>query len=341
MKPLSLWTRYGDLGASSRLRFRQYIPFLTAAGWDVTRHGFFSDDYLRRLYAGKGRSAAALISGWMRRLREMRNEAPDTPALIEYELLPYLPFAREKRFLRSRKYVLNFDDAVELRYARLPGLRHKFRELVRGAAGVIVANAALHARFAPFNANVLDLPTVPPPLPPDFPPEPAARFTLVWIGTPVTFAYLRERSEALKQAAQVTDLELLIVGGTAPLPGVRCEVIPWSEEAELAALRRAHAGIMPLPDTPFARGKSAYKLLRYLQCGLPAVASPVGENRRVLRPGETGFFAETDAEWTAAVSQLADPARRDAMRAAIRDAAEKYTLKAAANRLTAFLSVLE
>ncbi|MCI5778848.1 MAG: glycosyltransferase [Lentisphaeria bacterium] len=340
MRPLSLWTRYGDLGASSRLRFRQYVPFLTAAGWDVTRYEFFTDDYLRRLYAGKGRSFAALVSGWGRRRREMRREAPDTPALIEYELLPYLPPAWERKFLASRKYVLNFDDAVELRYARFPGLRDKFRELVSGAAGVIVANAALHARFAPFNANVLDLPTVPPPLPPDFSPEPAARFTLVWIGTPVTFAYLRERSEALRQAARTVDMDLLIVGGTAPLPGIRCELIPWSEAAELAALRRANVGIMPLPDTPFARGKSAYKLLRYLQCGLPAVASPVGENRRVLRPGETGFFAETDAEWAEVVSRLADPARRAAMRPAIRSAAAEYTLAAAADRLTAFLRVL-
>ena len=336
MNPLTLWTRYGDLGASSRLRFRQYIPFLEAAGWQVARREFYSDDYLRRLYAGRGHSLRELCAGWSRRTREMRAEPSGVPALIEYELLPYLPYALEKRFLAARKYVLNFDDAVYLRYARLPGLRRKFPRLVADAAGVIVANAALERRFAPLNANLLRLPTVPPPLPPDFRRDPADRFTLVWVGTPMTFSYLYARLNALRLAARATDFELLIVGG-APLPGVPCRVVPWSEAAELDALRRAHAGIMPLPDTPFARGKSAYKLIRFLQCGLPAIASPVGENLRVLRPEETGLFAESDADWAEAIRRMAAPECREGMEESVRRAAEAYSLDDAAKQLCAFL----
>ena len=338
MKTLTLWTRYGDLGASSRLRFGRYVPFLEAAGWHVERRNFFPDAYLRRLYAGKGKSPGALLSGWRRRMGEMRAEAPETPALVEYELLPYLPFACEKRFLASRAYFLNFDDAVDLRYARFPILRRKYRKLIAGAAGVIVANAELEARFAPLNPHLLALPTVPPVLPENFASGTEERFTLIWIGTPVTFPFLRARRAALAQAARETDFRLLIVGGTEALPGVECELIPWSEEAELAALRRAHVGIMPLPDTPFARGKSAYKLIRYLQCGLPAIASPVGENRRVLRPGETGFFAAADAEWAEAVRRLAAPEVRAAMRTALKREAAKYALADAAKKLTDFLA---
>jgi len=227
---------------------------------------------------------------------------------------------------------------VDLRYAGIPGLRHKFRKLIAGAAGVIVANAELEARFSRINPTVLSLPTVPPPLPPGFRSGTAAEFTLVWIGTPVTFPFLCALRAALAQAARETDFRLLIVGGSAPLPGVKCELIPWSEAAELDALRRAHVGIMPLPDTPFARGKSAYKLIRYLQCGLPAIASPVGENRRVLRPGETGFLAENDAEWIAAVRALAAPETRSSLREALDREAAKYVLADAAAKLTAFLA---
>ena len=81
----------------------------------------------------------------------------------------------------------------------------------------------------------------------------------------------------------------------------------WSEAKEGELLARCHVGIMPLPaDDPFAAGKSAFKLIEYLAAGLPAIASPVGENLRVLRDGETGYLAETPEEWTDALIRLKD-----------------------------------
>lgn len=335
MKKLVMWPRYAALGASSRLRFMQFVPALERSGYQVEYNSFFDDAYLQKLYSGKGKSLTELIKAWQFRYRAMRQTPADVPALIEYELLPYLPYSMEKKFLDSRKYVLNFDDDVTLRYRKIPFLRDKFFRLVSGAAGVIVANAVLEKLFAPYNCNILYLPTVPPPLP-EITAGKAEKFTLIWTGTPVTFPYLLERQQALRLAAEKLDFKLLVVGGDAAVPGVDCEVIPWSETAEIAALARAHAGIMPLPDTPFARGKSAYKLIRYLQAGLPAVASPVGENCRVLTP-ECGFLAGSDAEWVSALTALADPELRGNMLPAIRREREKYSLAAAEKRLTGFL----
>ena len=53
---LSIWCRYGQLGASSRLRFRQFVPELEKSGMTVDMHNFFDDDYLKKLYAQKGKS---------------------------------------------------------------------------------------------------------------------------------------------------------------------------------------------------------------------------------------------------------------------------------------------
>ena len=66
----------------------------------------------------------------------------------------------------------------------------------------------------------------------------------------------------------------------------KVRTIPWSEAGEAAALLQMDIGIMPLPDNPWERGKCAYKLIQYMACGLPVVASPRGNE---YRSGGTGY----------------------------------------------------
>jgi glycosyltransferase involved in cell wall biosynthesis len=69
-------------------------------------------------------------------------------------------------------------------------------------------------------------------------------------------------------------------------------------------ISRWDVGIMPLPDSPFARGKCAFKIIQYMGCWKPVVASPVGENTWVVEHGVNGFLASSMAEWKQALSQL-------------------------------------
>lgn len=316
---IDFWTRYSTLGASSRLRFYQFIPLLTEYGYDAECFPFFDDPYLEKLYAGKRHSVTEIFKYYRRRKKQLAAAAPDTPAVIEYELLPFMPFFMEAGFLKNRRYILNFDDAVDLHYAKNPLLKNKYPKLISHAAGIITANELLLEKFAVFNKNIIKLPTVPPSdISPAEPEKKGDILTLVWTGTPVTYRFLRERSDALQLAASKTGFKLLIVGGNPddPINNVDCQYIPWSPANECNALSRAHAGIMPLPDTPFARGKSAYKLLCYLRAGIPGIASPVGENCRVIRNNENGFLAESDEQWAEAISRLAMPDIREKLSAA-------------------------
>ncbi|MBR7131136.1 MAG: glycosyltransferase [Lentisphaeria bacterium] len=338
MKEIAFFTRYDKLGASSRLRFMQFIPFLEAAGVKVRLSSFFDDDYLQALYQGKKRSKSGVLKAYYHRFKAMRDLPSTIPVVIEYELLPYLPFIFEKNFLAKHPYILNFDDAVDLRYSRLPVLKNKYPQLLSRAAGIITANDLLTEKFSPYNSNILKLATIPPEhIHPGRNKE--NLLTLVWTGTPVTAQFLHARKNALQMAAEKTAFRLLIVGGTPgmEIPGVECEIIPWSEASEADALSRAHAGIMPLPDTPFARGKSAYKLICYLRAGIPGIASPVGENCRVIRHNENGFLVNSDEEWSEAVSKISRPdIYRKMSQAALADAGN-YLPAAAAEKLLDFL----
>ena len=61
---------------------------------------------------------------------------------------------------------------------------------------------------------------------------------------------------------------------------------------------------MPLRDKPFENGKCGYKLIQYMACRLPVVASPVGVNTEIVNHGQNGYLAKTTDEWKTTLSTL-------------------------------------
>jgi len=59
-----------------------------------------------------------------------------------------------------------------------------------------------------------------------------------------------------------------------------------------------------LPDTDWTRMKGGYKLLQYMSAGIPCVASPVGINQSIVKPGENGFLASSEEEWYLTLEKL-------------------------------------
>ncbi len=67
--------------------------------------------------------------------------------------------------------------------------------------------------------------------------------------------------------------------------------IPWCDEGAVhARIARFDVGVAPLLNTEINRCKSAFKLKQYLSCGVPVLASPVGENVRFVRHGVNGLL---------------------------------------------------
>lgn len=321
-------TRYDELGASSRMRFTQYLKPIQRhlPGATFTVQPLLDGDYLRRKYAGES-TLAATVRCYVRRAFSAALRTTPQVWWIEKELWPYVPALAERGLLRRAPYVLDLDDAIFHNYDlhRLPVVRRlygrKIDRLMAGAALVTAGNDYLAQRARNAGARWVEvLPTVV-----DLDRYPAVAavasedvLRIGWIGSPATVAYLQQIAEPLRVLSRKHRVRLTVVGGgPIDLPGVEVEIRPWSEASEAAEIRRFDIGVMPLTDSPWEQGKCGYKLIQYMACGVPVVASAVGANQRIVTDDVNGFLAADDVGWFRALDRLAiDPALRARLGAA-------------------------
>jgi len=344
------FTKYTRSGASSRYRSLQYLPSLDAAGLCYTVNSLFDDVYLAQKYAHGRARIGDVLRAFARRLWAVLTVPRLSVVVIEYELLPWFPAVLERWLAwRGCRMVVDYDDALFHQYDAHPNpwvrrfLGSKIATVMRLAHTVVTGNAYLadYARRAGA-AQVEVIPTVVDLV--RYPVMGAAGelgvFTIGWIGSPSTARYLREIAPALANLCRDGRARVRLVGsGPVDLPGVPVEVVAWREETEVDEIRRFDVGIMPLPDEPWARGKCGFKLIQYMACSLPVVASPVGVNAEIVENGKSGFVANTVKEWVQALNCLAaDATLRQRMGLAGRAKVEReYCLQVTAPRLTNLL----
>lgn len=346
-----LLSRYGRRGASSRLRFYQYIPYLEQHGAAVTVAPLLDDAYLENAYAGRRKKPLAIIAAYLRRLARLLAARRFDLVWLEYELFPWLPAWGEALLAGlSVPYLVDYDDAIFHYYdlhRRAPVRRllgGKIDAVMRRARVVVAGNDYLaeHARRAGA-PRVAVLPTVV-----DLAryndhdhaaPAQNDIFTIGWIGTPYTAKYLYLVRDALLEVRRAGDARLVCVGsGPVELEDVPVEVRAWAEDTEAADIQGFDVGIMPLDDSPWERGKSGYKLIQYMACARPVVASPVGVNAQIVADGVNGFHARSAADWVRALTALRDAGLRARMGAAGRARVEaEYCLQVTAPALLALL----
>jgi glycosyltransferase involved in cell wall biosynthesis len=336
---LMFFTKYTRSGASSRYRSLQYLPSLDASGLSYSVNPLFDDVYLAHKYAHGRARFGHVLCAFARRLWVVLKVPRTAVVVIEYELLPWFPAVLERWLAwRGCRMVVDYDDALFHQYDAHPNpwvrrlLGRKIATVMRLAHTVVAGNAYLadYARRAGA-ARVEVIPTVI-----DLARYPvmgaggaSGVFTIGWIGSPSTARYLRDIAPALAKLCRDGRARVRLVGsGPVDLPGVPLEVVAWSEKTEVDEIRRFDVGIMPLLDEPWARGKCGFKLIQYMACGLPVVASPIGVNSEIVDDGVNGYLISTTDEWVLALESLmADAELRRQMGAAGRKRVEeKYCL---------------
>ncbi len=344
-------TRYDRLGASSRMRSFQYLPWLESAGISVTVAPLFSDQYVSGLQHNT-KNLAKAVSAYAGRIKTLLSCKKFDLLWLEKEALPWLPAWFEKALLpKSIPYVLDYDDAVFHHYDqhRNALVRRFFSDkhpaLMRGAALIVAGNAYLADCAKRAGAVRVELvPTVI-----DLDRYPAAGVKpnnvntappcIGWIGQRVTAPFLSPYKSLFSRMSAIGQARFVAVGIDTASLALPMESIAWSEQTEVQSIANFDIGIMPLLDEPFARGKCGYKLIQYMACGLPVVASPVGVNSQIVEHGVNGFLADTPEQWEHALQTLlTDASLRQRMGQAGRAKVEReFCIQVTGPRLAALL----
>jgi glycosyltransferase involved in cell wall biosynthesis len=355
--PVRVGAVTGEPPACPSFRVRTVLPAeaLAAHGVAISSLPLFRDGDAAR-FAGTGLTGKGRMALRARRDLEPRLALADEleVALVHRraDMLPGLTLERRAR--RAPRLVYDVDDAIWLDVRRgvhssplafLKGTPRKVRWLAAHADHVIAGNAYLAEHLERLASTVSIVPSL-------VDPErvalrchhDASRLVLGWIGSPSTANFVRTLRSALERVAVTArdlELTLLMVGGSAGgVAGVRTEARPWTPEIEAEALARMDIGLMPLPDTPWTRGKCAYKALQYMAAGVPVVADDVGVSPEVVGHGRAGLIPKTSDEWVEALlALLRDPSLRSRLGSAGRRRVERdFSVQRWAPRLAAILT---
>ena len=335
-------TQTSELGPSSRYRVYQLLPVLQQLGVEGVVSPAIGDALYRQLYLDQGGShsrVSALSAVWRKRRADLQQIGQFDAVFIQKGVFPGLYSGFERRIASQKPLVFDFDDAIWLpRVGGSQALRalHRERavqEIMRRATVVIAGNDFLAEYATRFTRNVT---VVPSSINIGAYRRAASSNIVGWIGSRTTLSYLKPLAPVFKQLG--IKPRVIASGDTRQLD-FDVEFRPWQLETEMEELSQIGIGIAPLTDTAWERGKCGVKVLQYMACGIPVVASPVGVQQRFVQHGVTGFFARNDAEWTQHLRELIDnPELRGRMGAAAREVvAREYDVTQAAQKVASVL----
>jgi hypothetical protein len=310
----------GPLDAAFRVRLELPGQGLAAHGIALELLPLFQSDEAQRFRSAGAPGKARILAASRSRLKRELSEAGDDFSTVvvqrQVDLAPTL--ALERVAAGRRRLIYDVDDAVWLSGRQtgghpasvLKGAGRKVRWLAEHAEHVLAGNDFLAEHLSRYCERVTVVPSL---------VDPAAyalrehvqgeTLTLGWIGSPTTARYLGNIVPVLERLAARSSrpVRLLVIGGSVgAMTGLRVEERAWSLRAEREALAEMDIGLMPLEDTPWTRGKCAYKALQYMAAGIPLVADDVGVSGATV--GGAGYVVADAEGWSEALWALAEDA---------------------------------
>lgn len=300
---------------SQRFRFEQYFQLLQRNGFSFSVSSFLNSQNWQ-LFSKPGKPVdklGALMRGFIKRFIDLLRAPFYHFIFIHREATPIGPpvFEWMLKYIFRKKIIYDFDDAIwltdkknESALERMLKWRNKVKYICRWSFKVSCSNEYLSSYASGFNQSVVYLPTT---IDTDLLHNSAlpnvkkkdSGITIGWTGSYSTLKYLKEVELVLTEIQlQHPHVTFLIIADRAPrlsIPSLR--FMKWNPETEIQDLLNIDIGIMPLPDDEWTKGKGGFKCLQYMALKIPAVASGVGVNSKIVDQDINGFLANNPEEW--------------------------------------------
>jgi len=338
MKALFLVLHRKDRSPGQRYRHEQYLDYFQSQGVQCVIEPLLETKVEDQTFYGQDQSAKILIGlkALVRRLIRITRLSKFEVIYIYRDAFFFGTFIEHMLKWSGRRIIFDFDDAIWL-MDKNPnqGIFNKLKnpnktaKIIRLSDQVITGNTYLYTYARKYNPNVTIIPSTIDLKKYQVPAKKQKEAVCIgWTGSFSTIRYFETVLPVLEQIkARYGDKVYFKLIGE---PSYRHDAlgiqgVPWLSETEAEDLSELDVGIMPLPDTPWTRGKCAMKGLQYMALGIATVLSPVGMNKDVIAEGENGFLAETESEWVDKLSQLIeDEALRKRLGEAGRQTVVKY-----------------
>lgn len=308
-----------DRSPSQRFRFEQYINFLESNGYSID-FSFLLNAEQDKAYYQPGQYAKKLsivLSSTWKRLIEAINVKKYDLIFVQREAY-MLGTAYFERAMGSKvPMIFDFDDSIWLQNVsefnkKLAFLKDasKTAKIIEKASLVFAGNQFLADYAKQYNKNVVIIPTT---IDTNIYKQQKSNKTddvcIGWSGSFSTIEHFATAIPALKRIKEKYGkrVRFKIVGdANYYCQELETQGLPWKAATEVQDLSDMDIGIMPLPDTEWAKGKCGLKGLQYMALGIPTLMSPVGVNKDIIQNGVNGFLPSSEEEWVNYLSQLVE-----------------------------------
>lgn len=302
---------YGPESAGARYRLMQYNDGLKKQKIVLTVHHLLKKEFLDWRFHKKKFPFLKILKSYLYRAYCLFLNNQYGLIIIHCELFPYTPFFLEKILLKNKKFIYDMDDAFFLRYFNAPFLirlllKDKFVNIIKNADAVTAGNYHLYSYAKKLNFNTYYMPTV---LDPNiFLPNKRIKvnnkITIGWIGSHSTFPYLFEIINSLSIVGRSYNIDFVIIGGyKLNVSNVNVISYEWDEKTEINLINTFDIGIMPIPKNEWSKGKCGFKLLQYMSCEIPVIATNFGANLDIV-DSKVGILVDTENDWVNAFTLL-------------------------------------
>lgn len=307
--------KYNELGPSSRYRIYQYLDSYENAGIKVDVAPLFGSHFFT---TNKIIKIGYTLYYYLRRTFKLLQVYKYDLIYIEYELFPYFPSIFEKLFrVLNVKYIVDYDDAIFHNYNTSPNflikllLSNKIDTVIKNANYVVSGSPYLTNYISRINANCIEIPTSvsKEKYPQKTKKETNPVFTIGWIGSRTTSVNVLQLVPAFEALGKKMDFQLNLIGfdrnESSKLAHLNVNFINWDAKTEIEEINKFDVGIMPLDNTPFNQGKCGFKLVQYMGCSLPTIATPLEANVKINR-NKKNLHAITNEDWVDAFEKVYD-----------------------------------